>query len=144
MKTILKISFLFLLLFSSHNFFAQEDTKIDIGLPLSDSIIIKTNPIQYFNYRFSEFEFIRDLNSVDHLIELNENDDAAWLKTKLLISSLSSQKDFNQPHFTSTLYKQYLEDQEFSPVRYVLGMAQLGAVGYLAYKHIKKYGFLND
>jgi hypothetical protein len=26
-------------------------------------------------------------------------------------------------------------------VRYVLGMAQAGAVGYMAYRHIKKYGF---
>jgi len=48
----------------------------------------------------------------------------------------------NLPYLLSPLYAQYIEDSKFNPVRYVLGMAQLSAVGYLAYKHIKKYGFL--
>lgn len=119
-------------------------TEVDNKVSLPDSMTFKTNPILELNYKFEEFEFIRDLNSVDHLIVLDENDRAAWLKTKLLINNSNLQNNFEQPHFTSQLYRQYLEDQEFSPVRYVLGMAQLGAVGYLAYKHIKKYGFLYD
>ncbi len=39
------------------------------------------------------------------------------------------------------LYKQYLQDQKYAVWKTILGSMQLGAVGYLAYKHIKKYGF---
>jgi len=42
---------------------------------------------------------------------------------------------------TLPLYQKYREDSKFNPFRYALGMVQTGAVGYLAYKHLKKYGF---
>ena len=45
---------------------------------------------------------------------------------------------------TFPLYQKYLEDSKFNPFKYALGMMQVGAVGYLAYKHIKKYGFLKS
>lgn len=39
------------------------------------------------------------------------------------------------------LYNSYMENQKFNMVRTILGMTQTAAVGYLAYRHIKKYGF---
>ena len=44
-------------------------------------------------------------------------------------------------NFSEPLYKRYLENQKINPLYYVLGMAQTAAVGYMAYQHIKKYGF---
>lgn len=41
-------------------------------------------------------------------------------------------------------YNYYLESKNISLLRKVLGIAQLGAVGYLAYKHIKKYGLFHQ
>ncbi len=41
----------------------------------------------------------------------------------------------------SPLYSQYMEDQKNDTWRSILGTLQAGAVGYLAYKHIQKYGF---
>lgn len=41
----------------------------------------------------------------------------------------------------SNYHKIYIENSKINPVKYLLGMAQLSAVGYLAYRHIKKYGF---
>ena len=38
----------------------------------------------------------------------------------------------------------YLESKNISLFRRVLGIAQLGAVGYMAYKHIKKYGLFHQ
>jgi hypothetical protein len=55
-------------------------------------------------------------------------------------NSQSDLRDINT-HFTSPLYQQYLRDSEFDMVRYVLGALQAGAVGYMAYRYIKKYGF---
>jgi len=44
-------------------------------------------------------------------------------------------------HFMLPYYNRYLENSKLDPVRYVLGLAQAAAVGYMAYRHIKKYGF---
>jgi hypothetical protein len=67
-----------------------------------------------------------------------------WLRTELALNYSSFQGSGMETdyHFTSPLYQPYQEDSKFNMVRYVLGMAQLTAVGYLAYRHIKKYGFL--
>ncbi len=40
------------------------------------------------------------------------------------------------------LHQMYIDKQSMSFFRQVLCTIQLGAVGYLAYKHLKKYGFL--
>jgi hypothetical protein len=49
--------------------------------------------------------------------------------------------DNSNTHLMLPFYKQYLENSKFNPIRYVLGIAQTAAVGYMAYRHIKKYGF---
>ena len=41
-------------------------------------------------------------------------------------------------------YNYYIESKNISLFRRVLGIAQLGATGYLAYKHIKKYGLFHQ
>ena len=40
------------------------------------------------------------------------------------------------------LHEQYVESQSMKELKYILGMVQAGAVGYMAYQHLKKYGFL--
>ena len=44
-------------------------------------------------------------------------------------------------HFMLSYYNQYLEKSKINPITYVLGLAQTAAFGYMAYRHIKKYGF---
>jgi hypothetical protein len=75
-------------------------------------------------------------------ILFDDNPSTVWLRTELLISN-SSQPGGGEVNtfFTAPLYQQYLRDSEFDMVRYVLGAVQAGAVGYMAYRHIKKYGF---
>ena len=77
-------------------------------------------------------------------ILLNEDASTIWLRTEMMFSGpvLLSNQEYFDNHFTSTLYEKHLEESEFDMVRYVLGMAQLSAVAYMAYRHIKKYGFL--
>ena len=77
--------------------------------------------------------------------KLIEGDNSTiWLRTKVALSYSSTFKATSieiPDDLMLPLYNQYLEDSKSDPVRYVLGIVQLGAVGYLAYKHIKKYGF---
>ena len=66
------------------------------------------------------------------------------LRTELALSyptafSTGSTDEMN--HYMLPFYNRYLENSKLDPVRYVLGLAQAAAVGYMAYRHIKKYGF---
>jgi len=74
---------------------------------------------------------------------LNIDSTSTWLATKTF---------FNQPGYSSfssenvsrdmlkPLRIQYEGEKNVSLLRYVLGIAQTGTVGYLLYKRIKKYG----
>ena len=95
------------------------------------------------NYNFDDLIHYNSPDFSPNNLPPHDNPSTIWLRTELALSSslLFGEKTETDRHFTSILYQQYLEDSKFDPVRYVLGMAQLGAVGYLAYKHIKKYGF---
>jgi hypothetical protein len=67
-----------------------------------------------------------------------------WLKTNLAITNSIEQNDFESTSYLlQPYYNIYMENKGISLFRQVLGMAQLGAVGYIAYKHIKKYGLLH-
>jgi hypothetical protein len=100
-------------------------------------------PIE-FQYDLNQFFQQPLVNQISTDVLFTEDRSTIWLRTEMLISNhayLFSEKEFDT-HITSSLHKQFLEDSEFDMVRYVLGMAQLSAVAYMAYRHIKKYGFL--
>jgi len=66
------------------------------------------------------------------------------LRTELALSyptvfSTSSTKASN--HLMLQLYQQYIENSKIDPIRYILRLAQTAVVWYIAYRHIKKYGF---
>ncbi|RPI65266.1 MAG: hypothetical protein EHM44_01055 [Ignavibacteriales bacterium] len=100
------------------------------------------DPLTEIQIKFDEFELHREFNNMKMDVQIDGDPQTVWLRTSLALSNTeNSGKHFSQ-HFLSPLEKQYLENSKFDPVRYALGMVQAGAVGYLAYKHIKKYGFL--
>ena len=111
-----------------------------------DSINVDHQPI-HVNRNFSlvldDLDFYLELHDLDKTLHLNADPNTTWLWTSYAISSQAAfQSNMNFDDMTLPLYQKYLEDSKFNPFRYALGMMQLGAVGYLAYKHIKKYGFL--
>ena len=130
-----------LLLLASFSCFAQQEESL---INNKDSVYRFQGivpPIE-FQYNIDEI-FIKPIapNIPDDIL-FDDNPSTVWLRTELLImnNSQSELGDINT-HFTSPLYQQYLRDSEFDMVRYVLGAVQAGAVGYMAYRHIKKYGF---
>ena len=96
-----------------------------------------------FQYNLNEIFSKPISNQVPEDVLFDDNPSTIWLRTQLLISNYAAQTGSGEinTHFTSPLYEQYLRDSEFNMVRYVLGVAQASAVGYMAYRHIKKYGF---
>ncbi len=66
------------------------------------------------------------------------------LRTELALSyplSLNTGTVKTLDHLMLPYYRQYIENSKIDLVRYILGLAQTAAVGYMAYRHIKKYGF---
>lgn len=112
----------------------------------SDSVrrISTTDNLQRLQIQFDDFEFYRNLNYMKlNLPEVGDTN-TIWMWTSLSINT-SGQRNFNygssSSELISPLYQEFIQNSKLNPVIYVLGMAQTAAVGYLAYRHIKKYGF---
>ena len=99
-------------------------------------------PALSIDYKFDDLILYNNPNLFLQDLPLYNDSSTIWLRTEMALSSSSMFVEKNgKQHFTSILYQKHLKDSKFDPVRYVLGMAQFGAVAYLAYRHIKKYGF---
>lgn len=139
MKLYKQILFLFFIIQSCY--FAQQ-TETDT----LKTYIKPIDPIQQIQLKFDEFEFIREKYYADIHAYLDDDKATLKLRTESLIKHSASnliQQESTNFYFLSPLYNQYVEDSKFNPVRYVLGLAQLSAAGYIAYRHIKKYGFID-
>lgn len=100
------------------------------------------NPFEKIQIKFDEFELYREFNNLKINVSIDGDPETVWLRTKLAVTNSANIENSDSPHYLSPFYLKYQRDSKFNPIKYVLGMAQVGAVGYLAYKHIKKYGFL--
>ena len=102
------------------------------------------NPIM--NYYYDDYDLYLPFDfSIAESEQLPEgNISNLQLRTELALSyptafNTGSADELN--HLMLPFYNQYLENSKVDPIRYILGMAQAAAVGYMAYRHIKKYGF---
>ena len=103
------------------------------------------NPRLNVYYDFNEFVLPFKMNYSNPDLLFSGDSSTLWMRTEL---ALQYSPDFgkntfniNNGELTAPLFNQYLQQSKFDPVRYILGMAQAAAAGYLAYRHIKKYGF---
>ena len=123
-------------------------SSITLAQDTADSLSIHFHSTQlnkHFLYSLDDLDFYLDLQNLNKSFLLNTDPNTQWLWTSYAISNSSQEifhSELNFDNMTQPLYQKYLEDSKFNPFRYALGMMQVGAVGYLAYKHIKKYGFL--
>ena len=137
---------LFYILLLTIEIFSQSVNE-DIVLSTTQDSILKfmginpqlNIPVQVFEYDL-KFKFWRQQSSM--LADGNESN--LWLRTEMALThsgGLNANDLITVENFSEPLYKRYLENQKINPLYYVLGMAQTAAVGYMAYRHIKKYGF---
>jgi len=136
------VFFFSLLLLFPAVLFSQTESA---GNPRSDSVKAKTN----FETFFNRADYLSDIFSEDNLSSLNFDtqllNDANFLILKLNSLNKTSSPNLNNAALPQNillpLYNIYKENQKFSMVRTILGLTQTAAVGYMAYRHIKKYGF---
>lgn len=85
--------------------------------------------------------FIKESELNKTNLHINDSE-SVWLRTKLQLEYSVNNQDINNFNkLMLPLNKQYIESQKLNFVNYFLGITQTAAVGYLAYRHIKKYGF---
>ncbi len=129
---------LLLLTFSAAQLsFAQETAKDTAAKYTSYDSLIK------LQIKLNEFEIFREMNYMRMNLNVNNDPNTIWMWTILALSNNGQPDEYSwetPENMLEPLHRQYLENSKFNPVRYVLGMAQTAAVGYLAYRHIKKYG----
>lgn len=102
-------------------------------------------PPEIIEYQFNELDFIGDFNKIPFYSTFIDDTTSLWIKTRLQLSSFNNQTSSTnnfQSNLLNPLYDQYLKSQSLKTLKYILGSVQVGAVGYLVYKHLKKYGFL--
>ena len=141
MKLLIKI--LFAIVIIAQAIFPQQNKK--------DSTDFHPNLLNPFQlnlheddlYKLQDFGLYLSLHNKNN-IPINKDPNTQWLWTNAVLSN--SYQSFNEEgvdfkNMLAPQYEEFKENSKFNPIRYVLGMAQLSAVGYLAYKHIKKYGF---
>jgi hypothetical protein len=141
MNFLIKILFYLCLLAST--FYSQEAKNRSIQLADSTLRFQGIIPPVEYQYDMNEFYVVPLFSEIPDEILFDQNSSTVWLRTELLLANknLLTENGEVKTHFTSPLYQQYLKDSEFDMVRYILGTVQTGAVAYMAYRHIKKYGF---
>ena len=138
MKLSVKISFLFLLIFSAVLAAQDNHSKADSA---SHTAVTLYN-LSGDNLFLPGGTMFPDFN----LSGINDSS-TIWMRTRMAIMNRGFGAEENPVNVSGMLHPYlnfYNESKNISLLRKVLGMAQLGAVGYLAYKHIKKYGLFHS
>ncbi len=74
-----------------------------------------------------------------------KNQSTIWLATEASINNPEEYLDnisFDRTDLLAPALLKFNEEESLKTLRTILGMAQITAVGYLAYRHIKKFGLL--
>lgn len=67
------------------------------------------------------------------------------MRTRLLLGKMTSEDPIKtnfKLSILNPLHQLYVESQSMKELKYILGAVQAGAAGFMAYQHLKKYGFL--
>jgi hypothetical protein len=109
----------------------------------SDTSKLHTDFSPGFTQRLDSINNLKNIQPLDSFLK---DTSLIWIKTRMLLRGYLSEQDPMKNNFQTSilnpLQQQYLNSQNMSVWNYMLGMVQAGAFGYLAYEHLKKYGFL--
>jgi hypothetical protein len=101
----------------------------------------------YFNpyNNFTDTYFFNELNNLRINSYSVEDSSSIWMRTRMQLTGMFDHDNLDrsmQSNILNALSQQYSASQSLKTFKYILGAVQVGAVGYLAYQHLKKYGFL--
>ena len=94
----------------------------------------------------SRIETSNRLTNIEMVNALLSDTSSIWMRTRMQLSGLLTERDPIKNNFQTSilnpLRQQFSESQNMKEFKYFLGMVEVGAFGYLAYEHLRKYGFL--
>lgn len=102
-------------------------------------------PLELLEYSTDDFHFSREMDRLMLYSDFLKDSSLVWLRTRMMLAEFNNESNMFANTAAKTLnplHDKYLESQKLSTFKYILGSVQVGAVGYLAYKHLKKYSFL--
>jgi len=140
MKKKVIFSFIILLLIAAKiNAQALTDSSKSAEKPLSFSEFF--NPYHNFDNKY----FSKEFDNLQIISGRPLDNSSVWMRTRLQLNGLYNQDNSHgdvKSNVLNPLSQLYSASQSMKELKYFLGAVQTGAVGYLAYKHLKKYGFL--
>jgi hypothetical protein len=109
----------------------------------SDTSEIRLNYSPDFTLRIDSLNRLTNLNQYTSFV----NDTSLiWIRTRMQLNGFMSEQNPMMSNFQTSILnpmqQQYLDSQNMSVLNYMLSIVQAGAFGYLAYEHLRKYGFL--
>ena len=132
---------LIVLLFLSASIHAQEKT---------DTLGIHERPFGFSGFYDPRFDLsddyiIDDFNRLKFLSYTAPDSSSIWMSARHQLSGMLNRDNWGsdvKSNILNPLSQQYSASQRMKEFKSVLAAIQVGAVGYLAYQHLKKYGFL--
>jgi len=137
MMKILNINKILLFVFISSICIAQQSSfKVDTTKTLNLS-----PPIELLEYH-NNLYFSEEFNLMSLYTSFIDDTSSVWIKTRFQLGNFSDQLNSNNnlQSILDPLQQNYIKSQSMKTFKMILGSVQAGAVGYLAYKHLKKYG----
>lgn len=126
-----------ILLLASIAAFAQNvkrDTSQINEPPLNFSTYF--NPLRYLPDSY----FGNELNSLNINTNFLNDSTSILMQTRMQLAWLNNQNPADaKANLLNPLYQNYMANQSMGWFKQILGAVQVGAVGFLAYKHIEKY-----
>lgn len=115
-----------------------------------DSVKVTDTPLNFSTY-FNPIRFLptsyfdNELNNLDLITPLPIDSASIFMQTRMQLARFNTQSPFDaKANLLNPLYKKYMAGQSNGLGNQILGAVEIGAVGFLAYKHISKYGFLKS
>jgi len=136
-----KIHIIIIFIFLCGVIAAQSRSEVDTNRAFNFSLL----PEVLNNYEVST-NYLLDMYKLSFFKDFIDDTTNVWIRTRMMTGLFlnEEQKVFNNgpSELLNPLYNSYLDSQKYSTLYSIIGSVQIGAVTYLAYKHIKKYGFL--
>lgn len=102
-------------------------------------------PVEIIEFGFNDLYLSGNPDRFFLLSSLKDDSTTIWIRTRFQLTGFSNQTSDNsnlQSNILNPLYTRYTESQNMRFIKSILGSVSVGATAYLAYKHLKKYGFL--
>jgi len=120
--------------------FGQSKTELDTLNSFKLSI-----PLEVLEYNINNDLYLNRINSSILNYPTFIDSSSVWIQARMMAGNfINAQEGFENKaeKMTNPKLNSYYDSQKLATLKTILSSVQVGDVQYIAYKHIKKYGFL--